>query len=410
MATIVLPDPLDDPALEAGRRLFAQPCAFVAGVADLARLPPTSLPEVAFAGRSNVGKSSLINALTGRGQLARISRTPGRTQQINLFDLGGRLMLVDLPGYGFAQAPRSTVDAWQELVRTYLRGRSSLMRVCVLVDARHGLKASDRDITAMLGGAAACDEVTRKHDTPSNPAAILALSWFHATGGRGQKDMVVLPYKDSLVLFSKYLQQLVMESLGKELDLDGNKVNQGIAVYGNKGSTDQHAYVQQLRDGVANFFATFIEVRKGRGGESIEVEPGNSSADYLQGFLRGTRKALYDSGRKSITISIPEVTPFQLGALIALFERAVSFYASLVNINAYHQPGVEAGKKAAAVFLDLLGAVRSRLTADAKTAEQIAFETDADPEDVYHCLTHLSANGEVQISIGSTPKEDTFSL
>jgi GTP-binding protein len=160
MPTIVLPDPLDDPvALEAGRRLFAQPCAFVAGVADLARLPPARLPEVAFAGRSNVGKSSLINALTGRGQLARISRTPGRTQQINLFDLGGRLMLVDLPGYGFAQAPRSTVDAWQELVRTYLRGRSSLMRVCVLIDARHGLKASDRDLTAMLGEVAVAYQV-----------------------------------------------------------------------------------------------------------------------------------------------------------------------------------------------------------------------------------------------------------
>jgi GTP-binding protein len=105
MATVVDPDSLDDPALvEAGRQLFAQECDFVGGVAELAQLPPASLPEVGFAGRSNVGKSSLINALTGRNQLARISRTPGRTQQINIFDLGGRLMLVDLPGYGFAQA------------------------------------------------------------------------------------------------------------------------------------------------------------------------------------------------------------------------------------------------------------------------------------------------------------------
>jgi GTP-binding protein len=143
---------LDDAAsLEAGRRLFAQPCDFVAGVADLARLPPAGLPEVAFAGRSNVGKSSLINALTGRGQLARISQTPGRTQQINMFDLGGRLMLVDLPGYGFAQAPKPKVDAWQKLVRTYLRGRSSLVRTCVLVDARHGLKEADQQFTTMLG-------------------------------------------------------------------------------------------------------------------------------------------------------------------------------------------------------------------------------------------------------------------
>jgi GTP-binding protein len=160
MLTIAEPDSLDDPAvLEAGRRLFAQPCEFVAGVADLAQLPATRLPEVAFAGRSNVGKSSLINALTGRGQLARISQTPGRTQQINMFDLGGRLMLVDLPGYGFAQAPKSKVDAWQKLVRTYLRGRSTLMRTCVLIDARHGFKETDRRFTAMLGEVAVAYQV-----------------------------------------------------------------------------------------------------------------------------------------------------------------------------------------------------------------------------------------------------------
>ena len=288
----------------------------------------------------------------------------------------------------------------------WVGGRTSVMSTVGLVPAAlQGI-----DIDSFLAGAAAMDAETRKHDATKNAAMRLALAWYAAGNGKGEKDMVVLPYKDSLVLFSKYLQQLVMESLGKELDLDGNKVNQGIAVYGNKGSTDQHAYVQQLRDGVPNFFATFIEVRKGRHGDSIEVEPGNSSADYLQGFLRGTRKALYDSGRKSVTLSIPEVTPFQLGVLIALFERTVSFYASLVNINAYHQPGVEAGKKAAAVFLDLLGAVRSRLVSEAKTAQQIAFETDADPEDVYHCLTHLSANGEAQIAIGATPAEDSFSL
>jgi GTP-binding protein len=144
---------------EEGRRLFAKPCAFVAGVADLARLPPAGLPEVAFAGRSNVGKSSLINALTGRAQLARISQTPGRTQQINMFDLGGQLCLVDLPGYGFAKAPKPQVDAWQRLVRTYLRGRSSLARACVLVDARHGLKDADRGFMAMLGETAVAYQV-----------------------------------------------------------------------------------------------------------------------------------------------------------------------------------------------------------------------------------------------------------
>ena len=174
--------------------------------------------------------------------------------------------------------------------------------------------------------------------------------------------MVVLPYKDRLVLFSKYLQQLVMESLGKEHDLDGNVVNQGIAVYGNKGSTDQHAYVQQLRDGVNNFFATFIQVSKSRDTPDFEVDPGFTSGDYLQGFLRGTRKALADKGRESITLTISEVSAFSLGLLVGLFERAVSFYASLVNVNAYHQPGVEAGKKAATDFLTQMAAVQAALT------------------------------------------------
>src|SRR5438270_11123468 len=116
--------------------------------------------------------------------------------------------------------------------------------------------------------------------------------------------MVMLPYKDRVLLFSRYLQQLVMESLGKEKDLDGKVVHQGIAVYGNKGSTDQHAYVQQLRDGVLNFFLTFIEVRKDRAEKRFEVEPGVTSGDYLHGFLRGTRSALYENNRESITISI----------------------------------------------------------------------------------------------------------
>jgi glucose-6-phosphate isomerase len=288
----------------------------------------------------------------------------------------------------------------------WIGGRTSVLSTVGLVPAAlQGL-----DIDGMLKGAAAMDEKTRVRDAEKNAAMRLAIAWHCATNGRGEKDMVVLPYKDSLVLFSKYLQQLVMESLGKEKDLDGNMVNQGIAVYGNKGSTDQHAYVQQLREGVNNFFATFIEVRHGRQGKSIEVDPGNTSQDYLQGFLRGTRNALYENGRTSLTISIYEVTPFTLGMLIALFERAVSFYASLVHINAYHQPGVEAGKAAAATFLELLGRVRGRLVSEAKHAEQVAFEVDADPESVYHCLVHLANNGEAQMSMGKTPAEDLFQL
>ena len=225
------------------------------------------------------------------------------------------------------------------------------------------------------------------------------------------KDMVVLPYKDRLSLFSKYLQQLVMESLGKKLDLDGREVNQGVAVYGNKGSTDQHAYVQQLRDGVNNFFATFIEVRKSRDTAGIEVEPGVKTGDFLQGFLRGTRQALYEGGRDSVTVSIPEVSPRTVGAMIALYDRAVGFYATLVNINAYHQPGVEAGKKAAAAVLKLQLQVRASLSAEARTAEQIAQSLGEDAEAVFHALTHLAANdGKVRRVVNGAPGQQTFSL
>lgn len=288
----------------------------------------------------------------------------------------------------------------------WVGGRTSLMSTVGLVPAA----LQGVDIDSFLEGAAAMDVKTRVASLTENAAMQLAVAWYSAGNGKGEKDMVVLPYKDSLVLFSKYLQQLVMESLGKEHDLDGNVVNQGIAVYGNKGSTDQHAYVQQLRDGVNNFFATFIEVRKGRNGESIEVEPNNTAADYLQGFLRGTRKALYESGRKSITISIDEVNAGSLGAIIALFERAVSFYASLVNINAYHQPGVEAGKIAAGEFLVLLNKVRGTLTGWDKTAEDIAEAISEDPEEVYHALTHLASNNEAIQNEGETPAQDSFKL
>jgi glucose-6-phosphate isomerase len=141
------------------------------------------------------------------------------------------------------------------------------------------------DIRAFLDGAAAMDRSTRSTDPHANPAALLALAWHHVGDGHGKRDMVILPYKDRLALLSRYLQQLVMESLGKARDLDGKLVEQGIAVYGNKGSTDQHAYVQQLRDGLPNFFVTFVRVLRDGPGPAIEVEPGTTSGDYLNGLL-----------------------------------------------------------------------------------------------------------------------------
>jgi len=275
----------------------------------------------------------------------------------------------------------------------WVGGRTSeLSAVGLLAASLQGI-----DIQAMLAGAKEMDAATRVPDLKNNPAALLALAWYYAGNGKGEKDMVILPYKDSLLLFSRYLQQLVMESLGKEKDLDGNTVYQGIAVYGNKGSTDQHAYVQQLREGVPNFFATLIEVLDDRVSKDIvEVEPGVTSGDYLSGLLQGTRQALYENHRGSIVITIPQVNPRTVGALIALYERAVGFYATLVNINAYHQPGVEAGKKAAASLLDLQKRVMRVLqAADRPINLETISEKAGSPDDieaVYKIIRHLAAN------------------
>ncbi|MES2708377.1 MAG: glucose-6-phosphate isomerase [Verrucomicrobiota bacterium] len=290
-------------------------------------------------------------------------------------------------------------------MQDWVGGRTSVMHTVGLVPAAlQGI-----DIDEFLGGAAAVDEKTRSLPAKQNISLLIALAWYSAGKGKGTKDMVILPYKDRLVLMSKYLQQLVMESLGKELDLDGKVVHQGIAVYGNKGSTDQHAYVQQLRDGVNNFFATFLEVRQAQDGPALEVEPGVTPGDYLQGFLRGTRRALFENDRESLTLSIPEVTARTLGMIIATFERAVGFYATLVNINAYHQPGVEAGKKAAGEFLELLAAVKEGLASgEGLTAGILAEKLAADPEDVWHCLNHLAANGGAFRTVGATPAGDAF--
>ncbi len=253
------------------------------------------------------------------------------------------------------------------------------------------------DVRALLDGGAAMDAATRKPGILDNPAALLALAWHAAGEGRGSKAMVVLPYQDRLLLLSRYLQQLVMESLGKEKDLAGRLVHQGLTVYGNKGSTDQHAFVQQLRDGKPDFFVTFVRVLRDRDGESLEVEPGATSGDFLDGLLLGTRRALFESGRPSLTVTLPDVSPRSLGALIALYERAVGFYASLVGINAYHQPGVEAGKKAAAGVLELqrrvLAALRQR-GAEGGSCEQLATLAGAaeEVETVFLLLERLSAN------------------
>ena len=298
---------------------------------------------------------------------------------------------------------RFAMDDW-------VGGRTSITSVVGLLP----MALAGIDIDRFIAGAAATDAKTRGSNIQENASMRMAIAWHHAGEGKGSKAMIILPYKDRLRLLSSYLQQLVMESIGKELDRDSRRVHQGINVFGNKGATDQHAYVQQLRDGPDNFFATFIEIRKTRSAQSIEVEPGITTGDYLEGFLRGTRKALFESGRKSITISIPCLDAYYLGCLVALYERAVSFYAGLININAYHQPGVEAGKAAAGEFLQILSRVEAQLRSrpeQSVSAEEIAVAISADPEETFHALCHLAANRTaVTVKLGAMPAEDRFTM
>jgi glucose-6-phosphate isomerase len=303
---------------------------------------------------------------------------------------------IAITGEGSRLHKHATGNGWLDFLPMWdwVGGRTSeTAAVGLMPAALQGI-----DVDQLLQGACQMDEITRQENFRNNPAAMLALSWHYLTDGKGSRDMVILPYKDRLELFAKYLQQLVMESLGKEKDLEGNVVHQGIAVYGNKGSTDQHAYVQQLREGVPNFFATFIEVLRHRDGPGPSVdEDGMSSGDYLHGFFLGTRDALYEKDRKSITLTIKEVTPASVGALIALFERAVGLYACLVGINAYHQPGVEAGKKAAASVLEVRKAVRDYLLGkkgETMNAGHVARELGlSDKKDwVFKILENLAVN------------------
>jgi GTP-binding protein len=177
ISTEIFPPRAVDPDLaEVGRRLFAREARFVAGASEACTLPRDSLPEIAFAGRSNVGKSSLLNALTGRRALARTSNTPGRTRQINFFDLGGRMMLVDLPGYGYAEAPKNEIMRWTASLRGYLRTRTTLCRVCLLIDSRHGIKEIDHPLMQMLDESGVSYQVvlTKTDKTGAGALALIA--------------------------------------------------------------------------------------------------------------------------------------------------------------------------------------------------------------------------------------------
>jgi glucose-6-phosphate isomerase len=273
------------------------------------------------------------------------------------------------------------------------------------------------DVVDFLAGAAAMDETTRDAETARNPAALLALGWYRATDLKGRKDMAVLPYKDRLQLFPAYLQHLVMESLGKGTNITGREAEEGIVVWGTRGSPGRHPLFRQLREGLANFLVTFIDVARDRedGLPSLLTEPDVTPGDSYLGLLLAARRALAEKGRPSITVTIPDVSPRSLGMLIALFERTVGLYASLVGVNAYDPPAILVGKRAAAPILDLQRKALAELRARAgsfRTAEEIAAAIGAETETeaVFRLLAHLAANparGVVRRD-GKTPFDAEF--
>ncbi|MBD90502.1 MAG: glucose-6-phosphate isomerase [Deltaproteobacteria bacterium] len=282
---------------------------------------------------------------------------------------------------------------------SWVGGRTSIFSSAALLTAQF----AGADVDAFLEGARLMDAETRRENPLENPAALLALAWREAGADRA-RAMVVLPYRDRLQLFGRYLQQLVMESVGKAQDRKGADVHQGLTVYGNKGTTDQHAIVQQLRDGPDDCFVTTIEVYGGDPG--VTLASGARASDHLSGFAYGTRAALRAVGRRTLSVGMDRMDARSLGALVALYERAVGLYASLHDINAYHQPGVEAGKRAASEMLELQARLLAILEEGERgDAAQLSGFVEADEDAVFHVLRHLSATGRAGRSgsgLGST--------
>lgn len=253
----------------------------------------------------------------------------------------------------------------------WVGGRTSVTSAVGLVPAA----LQGGAVAEFLAGSAAMDELTRESDPAANPAALLAMAWHLLAEGRGHRSMVVLPYRDCLWLLPRYVQQLVMESLGKRVDRRGNEVNQGLTVYGNKGVTDQHAYVQQLREGPDDCFVLFVGVQQDRHAP-IEIGEGLTLGDYLFASLEGTRQALHDDGRRSINLELADTSMRSIGALVALLERAVGLYAELIDVNAYHQPGVDKNAATAIMELQVAAMACLRQAGEPRTAGQIACDID----------------------------------
>ncbi|MBF6170088.1 glucose-6-phosphate isomerase [Nocardia blacklockiae] len=309
----------------------------------------------------------------------------------------------DLAERAFANRWLQTFPLWE-----WVGGRYSVTSMVGLLPAALlGVRTEE-----FLAGAARMDECTRVTAIEKNPAALLALTWFWLGGGIGERNMVVLPYRDELVGLTRWIQQLVMESVGKRVDRTGRIVHQGLTVYGHKGVSDQHSYLQQLREGRDDSFVMFIGTHRARGACPRGIDPSDTLDGHLFGGLLGTMRALSERGRPSIVIMLPDSDEHSLGGLVALFERAVGLYAELIDVNAYDQPGVD--KHVAVKILELqkdalacLARAGGPMTA-LTVAEKIGVAEHADI--VHRLLEHLSIGRPDVIAAtpGATPAETVF--
>jgi len=290
-----------------------------------------------------------------------------------------------------------TAMGWRAIfpIPEWVGGRTSITSAVGLLP----MALSGIDIDSFLAGARAMDAWTR---TPAatNPAAQLAAAWYAAH----PRNLVMLPYVDSLSHLGRYLQQLVMESLGKTHTRSGEEVHHGLTVYGNKGSADQHAIVQQLRDGPDDILVHFVD-RAHAPTTSLVMQ---DAADTQFCLLAGTEATLREVGRPLISITIPDESPLSLGALIALFERTVGLYAEIADLNAYDQPGVEAGKQACREHIQSLERIRTTIDDTPRSAEELANHLSMQPEAVWRLCQHLASTGRCQRTPGKRPMDDRF--
>ncbi len=315
--------------------------------------------------------------------------------------LAPRCVALTTPGSKLDKRAQEEGWAGSLPVWTWVGGRTSLTSSVGLFPAELlGISCEE-----LLAGAAAMDRAGRAAPE-KNPAAWLACAWRQAQRGR-PRALVMLPYADRLVSLGRYLQQLIMESIGKRHDRSGNEIRAGLSVFGNKGTTDQHAFVQQLRDGPDDFLAHFLSIARPSAPDPA-LAGGATAGDWLFGFLLGTQQALHEDGKASLQLCLERLDARSFGALVALFERAVSLYAELLDINAYHQPGVQAGKLAAEGALAAQQALLDALDATPRGAEELAARAGCDPVLAWRQLRRLALAKRIRSEPGS-PGAERFS-